>query len=94
MSFPCTQCGQCCKNIKDIVQLADYHTGSGICVHYEDGIGCNIYNTRPDVCRIDEGYKNFFSDKIGLSDYYQKNAEVCNQLQEAAGVNKQYRVIL
>ncbi len=94
MSYPCTQCGLCCKNIQSVESLSTFHLGDGVCINYDDSVGCTIYNERPDVCRIDEGYKKFFSSVISFSDYYKKNAEVCNQLQKTAGMDNKFRVIL
>lgn len=94
MSFPCTQCGQCCKNISDITALEDYDSGNGICKHYNKANGCDIYHTRPMVCRIDEGYTTYFSKVISLENYYQENLKVCNQLQITNGIDKIFRVKL
>ena len=94
MSFPCTQCGQCCKHIGKLKALEQFHLGDGRCIYYEESVGCKIYSTRPDVCRIDEGYTLFFSDVISHQEFYQKNAEICNQLQIENGIDKQFRVEL
>lgn len=92
MSFPCTRCGLCCKAIHKVAELSDYHDGDGICRYYSERAGCVIYETRPLVCRIDEGYELFFRDRISHSEYYAKNAECCNALQEKAEMDKRYRV--
>jgi hypothetical protein len=94
MTFPCTKCGLCCQHINDVSQLIEYHSGNGICIHFDEKIGCVIYENRPQVCRIDEGYEYFFSKLISLSEYYDKNAQMCNQLQEKNEIDKRYRVIL
>jgi Fe-S-cluster containining protein len=94
MSFPCTRCGQCCLHIANIAALTSFHNGDGKCLHYDVRVGCVIYATRPDVCRIDDGYLNFFADSMSLTDYYQANATVCNQLQQDNGISQHYRVIL
>ena len=94
MSFPCTQCGQCCKSISNIEALRDYDTGNGTCRHYNKEKGCDIYQTRPMVCRIDEGYTTYFSKMISLENYYQENLKVCNQLQITNGIDKKFRVKL
>lgn len=94
MTFPCTKCGLCCKNIDKIPQLSHYHAGDGICFHYNDDVGCTIYANRPDVCRVDEGYQKFFSLLIKKQDYYIKNAQICNQIQIANNLDEKYRVVL
>ncbi|MDW1821580.1 YkgJ family cysteine cluster protein [Vibrio sp. Vb1018] len=94
MSYPCTKCGLCCKNIKSVIALHEYHSGDGVCKFYVESEGCSIYEQRPIYCRIDEGYKELFSKVITLKEYYKKNAEVCNQLQEENKLDVYYRVNL
>jgi Fe-S-cluster containining protein len=94
MSFPCTRCGLCCQNIDKVEILKEYHRGNGVCIYYKPNFGCTIYENRPLVCRIDEGYVVFASDQLSLEDYYYANAEVCNQLQEAANLSVEWRVKL
>ena len=94
MSFPCTRCGLCCQNITGIEELEGFDAGGGKCKHYSKQKGCLIYKERPLVCRIDEGYKRLFSQQIGIKEYYEKNAEVCNFLQQEKGYPSRYRVNL
>jgi Fe-S-cluster containining protein len=94
MSFPCTKCGQCCQNIQHVPELATYHNGNGVCVHYSHQNGCLIYDDRPIFCRIDEGYVKFFASSMSVIDYYRKNAHVCNQLQDKNDVPFNYRVFV
>jgi hypothetical protein len=93
MSFPCTKCGLCCKNITNVVGLEDFHQGDGVCIYYHSSGECLIYQDRPLICRVEEGYNAFFS-YFEKEVFYQKNAEICNQLQEQAGMNVFYRVRL
>jgi len=94
MSFPCTQCGLCCQNIDKLELLRDFHPGDGVCIHYQPGVGCMIYEQRPLACRVDEGYQVFAGDLLSREEYYRGNAQVCNQLQEAAGFPRDWRVKL
>jgi len=94
MSYPCTNCGLCCQNIAKIDELVALDDGSGSCKHYVPKQGCNIYETRPAICRVDEGYLLYAKDKLSRDDYYQANATVCNELQEAAQMPLMYRIIL
>ncbi|GAA7500501.1 hypothetical protein HpBHB23_10060 [Helicobacter pylori] len=54
---------------------------------------CKIYESRPLICRVDEAHKKLYSH-ILLKEFYAKNAEVCNALQEANHMDKSFRVIL
>jgi Fe-S-cluster containining protein len=63
-------------------------------MYFNDDVGCTVYKERPLVCRIDEGYQALFENLFSLTDYYQKNAEVCNNMQSEARLPNQYRVRL
>ncbi len=54
---------------------------------------CKIYESRPLICRVDEAHKKLYPH-IPLKEFYAKNAEVCNALQEANHMDKGFRVIL
>jgi len=92
--FPCTSCGLCCQHIGDIPALAAYDLKNGCCQHYSQFEGCQIYENRPDVCRIDKGYDLFFANILSREKYYQYNAEICNHLQLLHGINEKFRVVL
>ncbi|MGL5251251.1 MAG: YkgJ family cysteine cluster protein [Enterovibrio sp.] len=94
MNYPCTRCGLCCLKINRIPALANFHNGDGICVYFRQNIGCTIYDERPLVCRIDEGYQQLFKNQFSLADFYQKNADVCNSMQLEAGFPNHYRIKL
>ncbi len=59
----------------------------------EESALCKIYESRPLICRIDEAHKKLYPH-IPLKEFYAKNAEVCNALQEANHMDKSFRVIL
>lgn len=76
MSFPCTQCGECCRRTKfvsdDFLARVGLERGpDGICKHFNDN-RCSIYETRPDVCRIP-------------LHHYRMNAAYCNKWMTAIG---------
>ena len=89
MAFPCTSCGVCCVVAG---QLGLMPAGeSGACVYLGEDNLCTIYETRPEVCRIDA-----MGVKLGLSeqDNYRLTAAMCNRFQEALGVDEEFRVKL
>ncbi|EJB29389.1 hypothetical protein HPNQ4099_1021 [Helicobacter pylori NQ4099] len=87
-------CGLCCKNITGIIELIGFDVSNGVCkfLDLETNL-CKIYESRPLICRIDEARKKLYPH-IPLKEFYAKNAEVCNALQEANHMNKSFRVIL
>ena len=77
--FNCTKCGLCCQHVS--------HLGlpnvNGVCVNCEPFTrSCSIYQTRPLVCRIDEGYEAVFKNEMTKEDFYRINEEACRKLQE------------
>lgn len=94
MIFPCTRCGLCCQHIDKVELLRVYDRGDGVCIHYKPGLGCTVYEIRPLACRIDDGYQAFASNQMSQQEYYHINAQVCNKLQEVAGLPLNWRVSL
>jgi len=91
--FPCSGCGLCCQNISNIIELNHFDLGTGVCKYFNiQNNSCNIYEDRPDICRIDKmfdiKYNNFFTKK----DFYIKNATACNSLQDKYKMNESYRI--
>jgi Fe-S-cluster containining protein len=81
--FPCNKCGECCRNITGVKELEAFDDGNGVCVHLNENV-CSIYDSRPDVCRVDVMYDNFFSQKFSEVDYININKAACIALQEKA----------
>ncbi len=94
MNFPCTCCGECCKNIGHIASLKKFDCGNGVCKNLSNTNLCKIYNQRPLICKIDELYNKFFSKHINKQTFYQKNMDACNVLQKNSYIDIKYRVHL
>ena len=84
MTFPCSQCGACCRHLDLSPLYAALDRGDGIC-RYLTGNLCSIYENRPLLCRIDEGYTAFFAGKMEKEAYYKRNLEMCAQLRAMEG---------
>ena len=77
--FRCDQCGACCRHV-NLSSLYSYlDRGDGVC-KYLSGNLCSIYAARPLLCRVDESYRQFFSDIMTKEEYYQQNYESCKKL--------------
>lgn len=61
--FPCSKCGECCRHINLIPQLSEFDRGDGICIHLSGNL-CDIYEQRPEICRVDVMYQKYYSDNI------------------------------
>lgn len=79
--FPCDQCGECCRHIASIPQLAGFDRGNGVCVHLCGNV-CDIYERRPEICRVDTMYEKYFSKLYTRESFYRLNWEVCQKLKE------------
>ncbi|RLA79444.1 MAG: YkgJ family cysteine cluster protein [Epsilonproteobacteria bacterium] len=91
--FPCTSCGLCCKNISQIKELKEFDLENGIC-KYLDLIdnSCKIYESRPDICRIEKMFDIKYNKYFTKNKYYIENAKVCNELQEKYKLDNSFRV--
>lgn len=93
--FPCTGCGLCCMHIDTINALKKFDLGNGICKNLNvKEKKCNIYSSRPLICRVDELYHKIFKAKFDIRYFYEKNADVCNQLQKQHNINIKYKIYI
>ncbi len=83
-SFPCIGCGACCKET-DWLFEAGFPVENGVCAHLIDD-KCSIYETRPDVCRVD-----LMGERVGMTkrDNYERTAVCCNRLMGREGVTQE-----
>lgn len=81
--FSCIRCGACCKNAGYLI--SGFDRGDGVCKHLTNDNLCEIYEDRPTVCRVDEGYTLYFSSLMPYDRYVLENIKACNSLIE--GVN-------
>lgn len=81
MMFECTKCGLCCRNIDKVKELAEFHTGDGICIHLNSDNLCDIYATRPDICNVEKMYEKKYRLLMSKEDYEKMNMEGCKLLQ-------------
>ena len=82
-SFPCYQCGACCKHVYLVAETQFLDRGDGICRHYNVSTkSCTIYATRPDVCRVDTQYALRYSEKYTWNEFITINIQVCHDLEE------------
>lgn len=80
MIFPCERCGICCKHIDLILQLKQFDSGSGRCIHLMNNNLCAIYDNRPDICNIEKMYDLVYRNHMSEDDYLRLNIEGCKEL--------------
>ncbi|TVY08354.1 YkgJ family cysteine cluster protein [Paenibacillus cremeus] len=83
--FPCNECGLCCSNINGISELQDYDQGDGVCKYLKDN-KCQIYENRPEVCRVNIMYQKHFSSTFTKEAFYIENLKICRELQSNFGI--------
>ena len=78
--FACVRCGACCK--KAGYRISKFDRGDGACKHLTNDNLCGIYEDRPSVCRVNEGYILYFSSMMPYDQYIFENMKACNSLIE------------
>lgn len=62
---------------------SDLDRGNGICRYFNCNTKlCNIYESRPTRCNVDETYELYFKDKMTKDEYYQLNYDACERLKK------------
>ena len=95
MSFPCTMCGLCCKQIgalragkpnlagwvQDMITAFPYdHDESGACSQLQPDNSCGVYENRPLLCNLKAIYKKNKALAPTILHWYRINAINCNRL--------------
>lgn len=76
MTFPCTQCGACCRSIAAVPELQGHDRGDGVCRHLTSDNRCAVYETRPMVCRVNEQCP----PAMQLGEWHRRNTAACERL--------------
>jgi uncharacterized cysteine cluster protein YcgN (CxxCxxCC family) len=79
--FPCNSCGKCCSNVNLSKETRGLDRGDGICRYLNmESKKCIIYDTRPDICRIELQYRKNYSLIYTWRDFTELNLEICEKL--------------
>ncbi|HAT41068.1 MAG TPA: zinc/iron-chelating domain-containing protein [Rheinheimera sp.] len=79
--FPCNKCGQCCRNVHLAVETRPLDRGDGCCVHLDTSSNeCTIYDSRPDICRVDVQYQTNYQHQYSWDEFVSLNVQVCDYL--------------
>lgn len=96
MDFICSGCGSCCKRIglvRDKFEELNFPYGvdeKGWCEMLGQDNKCKVYDTRPDICRTNKTFDNFFSKTMTKSQYYTMNTKLCNEWMKEDETDKKY----
>ena len=85
IKFACSGCGLCCKNIGKVPEIAREHgftydlKEDGSCEMLDESNQCKVYNTRPDICRVDRMYEILHKPLLKTrKEIYLQEAQICN----------------
>ena len=79
--LPCAICGKCCRKVGSSVETQFLDRGDSVCRYLNEQTNfCKIYQDRPIVCRVEDYYKAYLSDKIKWIDFIEINVKICNEL--------------
>ncbi|MFQ1048682.1 YkgJ family cysteine cluster protein [Avibacterium paragallinarum] len=82
-NFPCNACGKCCQKVgfHELTKFLD--RGDGTCFYFDEKTNlCQIYKSRPLICRVKDYYLENLSHKYSWSEFIRLNIEVCEILQK------------
>lgn len=81
--FPCDACGACCRQVNKAQETQYLDRGDGTCIYYIDKENlCSIYETRPNICRIDLQYSLNYSEQYTWSEFVEINLMACQFLKK------------
>ena len=81
--FPCNGCGLCCEQVHRSSETAFLDGGDGSCRHFDPASRqCTIYESRPDICRVDRQYLLRFHTQCTWEEFVAINTRACKQLAE------------
>ena len=80
-TFPCSQCGTCCRSLKNNLLLETLDRGDGICRYLDDATShCRIYDKRPEYCNVRLMWLKHFSKVTSWKEFVSMNKAICQKL--------------
>ena len=79
--FKCNKCGACCKHVDLNEESSFLDRGDGVCKYYDEKNMCQIYDFRPEICRVEKMYKKF-KNQMTYEEYIKASYEACENLRE------------
>lgn len=77
-SFPCNKCGACCRHVNRAIETQFLDRGDGTCKNYDEIEKlCTVYDSRPDICRVDKQYLFHYKDQYTWNEFIELNRISC-----------------
>jgi Fe-S-cluster containining protein len=91
VDFLCSSCGACCRRAGKLGLMPQREDGA--CIYLTKDNKCSIYETRPDVCRVNKmAEKNRHLLGLTTIEYYKMNNEICNKWIKEDGMDDSYLI--
>lgn len=96
MEFKCSGCGACCRRLgllkSKLKELNFPYTvdEKGCCSMLDENNQCKVYNTRPEMCRIEPMFKHFANTDMTKNEYYMKTTQLCNKFIKEDKMDEKY----
>lgn len=79
----CTGCGgACCRQLPEHELTKDMRMDNGQCKHLNFWGLCNIYELRPNICRVDWMWEHVYSKQMTVEQYVSLRDEACEMLRQ------------
>lgn len=79
MKFQCSKCGACCRRAGLMGIMPQREDGA--CIHLAEDNTCKIYETRPDICRVETMFERYKPTlKMSKKEYFKFANECCNTM--------------
>ena len=92
MEFKCSACAACCINAGIDGRMPD--RGDGACIHLTEDLLCDIFETRPDICRADKMHEKIkeIYPSVSKYEYFWKATKVCHMLIDLYDLDPKYKI--
>jgi hypothetical protein len=86
--FICSGCGACCRSVGQVKELK---STNGICDNLNQETNkCNIYESRPLICRVDDYYNK--SIDLTRKQWNIKNTKACHELIDKLNLDSKFKI--
>lgn len=76
----CSSCwAPCCRAVDKVPEMNSYDRGDGACRHLRDDNSCEIYDNRPDICKVEVMWQKLHGD-MPWDLYKFLSDQACDQL--------------
>lgn len=91
MKFQCSKCGACCRRAGLFGLMPSREDGA--CIHLAEDNTCMIYETRPEICRVERmAERNREMFDMSTKEYFAFTNNLCNKWIKEDGMQDSYLI--